>query len=86
MIFTFRMGPAASGADYTILIEFYSELLNHVSENWEVLARRKYTHDLDFSILVKIGKLSTCKDFRIFLHVIEQLWIILHRYHTARVR
>ena len=30
-------------ADYVISIEYYSELLNNVSENWEVLARRKYT-------------------------------------------
>ena len=29
--------------DSVISIEYYSELLNHFSENWEVLALRKYT-------------------------------------------
>jgi len=34
----FHVGPQ-EGADCLILIEYNSELLNHVSENWEVFAR-----------------------------------------------
>ena len=37
-------------ADCVISVEYYSELLNHVSKNWEVLARRIYTDNLDLSI------------------------------------
>ena len=39
--------PANAGC--VVSIEYYSELLNHVSENWEVLARQKYTDILDFN-------------------------------------
>ena len=43
MISAFRVRPAASGlcdiADI-ISVEYYSELLNHVSKNWEVLTVR----------------------------------------------
>ena len=48
----FRMGPVASGHDCVISLKYYSELPNHGSENWEVFARRKYTDNLAFSILI----------------------------------
>ena len=38
----------AADEDYTISIKYYSELVNHVSGNWEVLARRKYTDNFGF--------------------------------------
>ena len=37
-------------ADCVISIEYYSELLNHVSKNWEVLAQRKYTDNGVFDL------------------------------------
>jgi len=38
--------------DYVISIEYYSELLNHVSKNWEVLVRKKLTDKFGISILL----------------------------------
>ena len=59
MFSAFRMGPAAR-----ISIEYYSELLNHMSENWEVVARRKYT---DYNENRKvIGIFFSRRDFPIF--------------------
>ena len=37
-------------ADCVISIEYYSELLNHVPKNWEVLARPKYIDNFVVSI------------------------------------
>ena len=49
MFSAFRMGPAASGRELCDIDRvYYSELLNHVSENFEVLARRRYTDHLAF--------------------------------------
>ena len=42
------MGPADT--ECMILIVYHSKLLNHVSKNWEVLTRRKYTDNFDFLI------------------------------------
>ena len=53
-MFGISYGPAASGRGLCD-IEFYSELLNHVSENWEVLARPKYTDNWAVSILIVIA-------------------------------
>ena len=74
MISVFRMGPAASGlgqseSDYLTSIEYYTKLPDYVSENLEVLARRKYTENLDFSVRIPIcifGIISPRKDFPIF--------------------
>ena len=41
--------PQPADTDCMISIEFYLELLNHVSEIWEVLSRGKYTDKLAFS-------------------------------------
>ena len=49
-----------SGSQRTI--EYYSKLLNHVSENREILARQKYTDNLAFSTRLIIGIFSSCKD------------------------
>ena len=43
MFSVFRMVPQSADADCVISIEYYSEILNDVSKNWEVLVRRKYT-------------------------------------------
>ena len=64
LAFVWVRKPAEAGS--IITIEFYSELLNRVSENWEVLARRKYTDNLDFPILIIIGIFSSYQDFPIF--------------------
>ena len=40
MISAFLWGQQAAAADSVISIEYNSELLNHVSKNWEVLAGR----------------------------------------------
>jgi len=49
MFSAFRMGPAASGRELCDIDRvYYSELLNHVSENWEVLSRRKNIDHLAF--------------------------------------
>ena len=37
-------------ADCVVSIEYYSELLNHVTENWEIHARQKYTDNLAFCV------------------------------------
>ena len=42
MAHTVWVRQSANG-DCVISIEYYLELLNHVSKNWEVLTRRKYT-------------------------------------------
>ena len=66
---------------------YYSELLNHVSWNWEVVARRKYTDNLAFSILIIIGVFSPCHDVPMFdtwFTVNNTLAISAISYHTVR--
>jgi len=62
MISAFRVRPA--GGDFVISMDYYSELLNHVPENLEVLAREKYTNNLAFLII--IGIFSPYQDFHFF--------------------
>ena len=54
LISALRKGPAANGRGLCDIDRVFSEL-NHQSENWEVLAREKYTNDFSFSILIIIG-------------------------------
>ena len=56
-------------ADIVILINYYSELLYHMSKNWEVWHDEKYTDKWAFSILIIIGIFSPCQDFSIFRNV-----------------
>ena len=72
MFLSFRMGQAAEGpARGQRLCDIDpEELVNHVSKNREVLARRKYTDNLAFSVCIMIGIFSPCQDFPIFGYVI----------------
>ena len=70
MFSVFRRSPAASGpsaadADCLISREYYSELLNHMSKNWEALAGRNYTDCNSIGNPQIIGIFSSCKDFPI---------------------
>ena len=49
-----------------ISMECNSYSLNHVSKNWESLASRKYTYNLEFSIRLIIGLISLCQDSQFF--------------------
>ena len=53
-------------ANCVISIEYYSYLLNHVSKNLEVLARRNYNFNLGFPVFIIIGIWSPCQDFPFF--------------------
>ena len=48
MFSAFRLGPAASGRGRRDINKVFSELVNHLSKNREVLIRRKYTNSLGF--------------------------------------
>ena len=67
IILAFRMSRQPADADSVISIEYFSELLNDVSKNWELLALENFT---SFSILIIIGIFSWYMDFQIFIHVI----------------
>ena len=60
MVSVFGMGSEACGVSD---MEYYSELLNHISEKWEVLARRKYT-DYKLTFIIKIEKFKLSVYFR----------------------
>ena len=61
--------------DCVISIEYNSELLNHMSKNWEVVARRKY---IEMTCNRSNSALPRLKVNPIFWHEIEQPWIILY--------
>ena len=49
MFSAFRIGPAASGRGLCDIDRVLFRV-THVSENWEVLPRQKYTDNMAFSI------------------------------------
>ena len=49
----FRIVRQPAKADCAKSLDYYSDLINHMSENWEVLAQRKYPDSLTFSIYLK---------------------------------
>ena len=77
MISAFPQGPAASGRglcdiDKVLLGVVNSCHMSHVSKNWEVSEWGKYTDNLDFSVLIPIGKFQSgfvLQGLPIFWHV-----------------
>ena len=57
-------------ADCALSIEYFPEFLNHVYQNWEVLARENYINNLSNSILIIICICFSWKDFLTFGYVI----------------
>ena len=63
MCSAFCMGPTGNGLGPGDFDQVFLELVNHVSNNWDVLAWRTYIEILCFSVCTIIGIFLSCLDF-----------------------